>query len=160
MLRFETKTCVLVAQSRPNLCEPMDHSLPDSFVHGILQARILEWVAILFSRESSWPRDWTWVFCIAGRFFFYCLNHQGSTAPPPPQCKIKSLKFGKTKQNSVCTFQRVHHWTTREVLICMLFSCQPVSCQRSLSQDLRRVEETTVFHPYFGNHRLPLWLKW
>ena len=35
------------------------------------------------------------------QIFFYCLNHQGSTAPPPPQCKIKSLKFGKTKQNSV-----------------------------------------------------------
>ena len=35
----------------------------------ILQARILEWVAILFSRQSSWPREWTWVPCIAGRFF-------------------------------------------------------------------------------------------
>ena len=37
--------------------------------HGILQARILEWVAYLFSSGSSWPRNWTWVFCIAGRFF-------------------------------------------------------------------------------------------
>ena len=40
-----------------------------SSVHGILQARILEWVAIPFSRGSSWPWDWTRVFCIAGRFF-------------------------------------------------------------------------------------------
>ena len=40
-----------------------------SSVHGILQARILEWVAIPFSRGSSWPRDWTRVSCIAGRFF-------------------------------------------------------------------------------------------
>ena len=47
----------------------MDCSLPGSSVHGILQARILEWVAIPFSRGSSWPRDWTWVSCIAGRFF-------------------------------------------------------------------------------------------
>ena len=47
----------------------MDCSPPDSSVHGILQARILEWVAIPFSRGSSQPRDQTWVSCIAGRFF-------------------------------------------------------------------------------------------
>ena len=42
-----------VTQSCPTLCDPMDSSLPGSFVHGILQARILEWVAISFSRGSS-----------------------------------------------------------------------------------------------------------
>jgi len=47
----------------------MDCSLPGSSVHGILQVRILEWVTILFSRESSWPRDKTQVSRIAGRFF-------------------------------------------------------------------------------------------
>ena len=47
----------------------MDWSPPGSSVHGILQARILEWVAISFSRGSSWRRDRTWVSCIAGRFF-------------------------------------------------------------------------------------------
>ena len=47
----------------------MDCRLPGSSVHGILQARILEWVAILFSRGSSWPRHQTWVSCIASRFF-------------------------------------------------------------------------------------------
>ena len=47
----------------------MECSLPVSSVHGILQARILEWVAISFSRGSSWPRDWTQVSCIAGRWF-------------------------------------------------------------------------------------------
>ena len=45
------------------------YSPPGSSVHGILQARILEWVAIPFSRGSSQPRDQTWVSCIAGRFF-------------------------------------------------------------------------------------------
>ena len=40
-----------------------------SFVHGILQARTLQWVAISFSRGSSQPRDWTWVLCITGRLF-------------------------------------------------------------------------------------------
>ena len=43
----------------PTLCDPMDCSLPGSSVHGILQARILEWVATPSSRESFWPRDWT-----------------------------------------------------------------------------------------------------
>ena len=45
------------------------HGSPGSSVHGILQARILEWVAILFSRRSSWPRDQTQVSHVAGRFF-------------------------------------------------------------------------------------------
>ena len=47
----------------------MDCSLPGSSVHGILQARILEWVSIIFSKESSQPRDWTQVSHIAGGFF-------------------------------------------------------------------------------------------
>ena len=55
--------------SRPTLCDPVDCSLPGSSIHGILQARILERVAISFSRGSSWPRDWTWVSGIAGRRF-------------------------------------------------------------------------------------------
>ena len=60
---------LLVAQSCPTLCNPMDYSLLGSSVHGVIQARILEWVAIFFSRGSSWPRDWTRVSYIAGRFF-------------------------------------------------------------------------------------------
>ena len=47
----------------------MDYSSPGSSVHGILQARIPEWVAIPFFRGSSWPRDRTQVSCIAGSFF-------------------------------------------------------------------------------------------
>ena len=50
---------VLVAQSCPALCDPMDCTSQNSPVHGILQARILEWAAILFSRGSSQPRDRT-----------------------------------------------------------------------------------------------------
>ena len=58
-----------VIQSCPTRCDPMDHSPPGSSVHEIVQARILEWVAIPFSRRSSLPRDWTWISCIAGGFF-------------------------------------------------------------------------------------------
>ena len=56
----------IVVQLCPTL-QPMDCSLTGSSVHGILQARILEWVALPFSRESSQPRDKTQVSCIAGR---------------------------------------------------------------------------------------------
>ena len=58
-----------VTQSCLTLFDPMDCSLPGSSVHGIFQARVLEWVVIFFSKESSWPKDWTWVSCIAGRSF-------------------------------------------------------------------------------------------
>ena len=58
-----------VAQSRLTLCNFMDYSLPDSSVHGIFQARILEWVAIPFFRGTSWPRDQTQVSRIVGRRF-------------------------------------------------------------------------------------------
>ena len=55
---------MLVARSCLTLCDPVDSS-----VYGILQARILEWIAIPYSRASSWPRGRTRVSCIAGRFF-------------------------------------------------------------------------------------------
>ena len=61
--------CLLVAQSYPTLYNPTDFSLPASSVHGILQARILEWAAMPSSRGSSWPRGQTQVSHIAGRFF-------------------------------------------------------------------------------------------
>ena len=60
---------VKVAQSCLTLCDPMDYSPPCSSVHGILQARILEWVAIPFSRGSSQPRGQTQVSCTAGKVF-------------------------------------------------------------------------------------------
>ena len=75
----------LVALSCPTLCRFTDCSLPGSSVHGISQARILEWVAIPSSRGSSQLRDWTWVSCIADRFF-YCMSRQGS---PPCSQRIK-----------------------------------------------------------------------
>ena len=56
------------------LCDPMDYCLPDSSVHVISQARILEWVAISFSNRSSQPRDQTSISSLAGGFF---------TAKPP-----------------------------------------------------------------------------
>ena len=76
-------------QSHPTLCHPMDRSPAGFSVHGILQARILEWVAMPSSRRSSQPRDQTHVSCIsctADRFF---------TAEPrgEPQENLGSLKI-------------------------------------------------------------------
>ena len=59
----------LVAKSCLTLCHPVECSLPGSSAHRILQARILEWVAISFFRGSSWPRNQTLITCLAGRFF-------------------------------------------------------------------------------------------
>ena len=72
--------CCKSLQSCLTLYDPMDCSLPGSSVHGILQSRILEWVAISFSRGSSQPRDWTsisYVSCI-GRGVLYCYHHLGN----------------------------------------------------------------------------------
>ena len=71
------------------LYDPVDCNPPGSSVHGILQARRLEWVAIPFSRGSSQPRDQTHVSCIAGRFFTVWatrnhLFHKGIKCPASP----------------------------------------------------------------------------
>ena len=62
--------CTKSLQSCLTLCDPMDCSPPGSSVHGILQVKILEWVAMPSFRGSSWPRDWTCVSC-TGRQILY-----------------------------------------------------------------------------------------
>ena len=63
------KSKVLAAQLCSTLCDCIDCRPPGSAVHGVLQTRILEWVVIPFSRESSQPRDGTCISCITGKFF-------------------------------------------------------------------------------------------
>ena len=77
---MESRKMVLVAQSCLTLCSPMDCSPPGPSVHGVLQARILEWVAISFSRGSSEPRDRTGVSCNSclGRRILLPLSHVGN----------------------------------------------------------------------------------
>ena len=82
---------VLVAQSCPTLCDPMDCSPPGFSVRGILQAqRILDWVAIPFSRGCSRPRDWTQVSRIANRFFTIWATRE---APGPTEGIKKPMKM-------------------------------------------------------------------
>ena len=75
---------LIVAKLHLTLCDPTDCSPPGSSVHGISKASILEWVAISFSMESSWPRDWTRVSLIVDRLsqlLLYHLSHQGVVSP-------------------------------------------------------------------------------
>ena len=76
---FLLPACKLSCFSCVQLCDPMACSLPGSSVPGIIQAVILEWVAMPSSRESSQPRDRICICCIAGRFFFFflLLSHKG-----------------------------------------------------------------------------------
>ena len=84
-----------VAQSCPTLCDHMDYT-----VHGILQARILEWVAFPSSRGSSQPGDWTQVSHIAGRFFASWATREaqeywsGQPIPSPGDLPDPGIKLG------------------------------------------------------------------
>ena len=86
VLKTKGKSESEVAQLCPNFCNPMDCSLPGSSVHGIFQARVLKWVAISFSRGSSWPRDRNWVSRIAGRCFTTWATREAPT-------KWSSIKY-------------------------------------------------------------------
>ena len=92
---------VKVVQVCPTLCDPMACSPPGSSVHGILQARMLEWVVILFSRVSFQPRDGTQVSHIAGKFFTVWATREA------PQ-KGKSYKFfGFPVYKKLCLYYTV-----------------------------------------------------
>ena len=72
---------MLVSHSCLTLCNSMDCSPPGSSVYGILQAKILVWVAISFSRGSPQPRDWTQVSCIVGKFFTIWATREAKKSP-------------------------------------------------------------------------------
>ena len=75
-----------VAQSCLTLWDPMDCSLPGASIHGIFQERVMEWVAISFSRVSSRPRDWTQVSNIAGRRFTVWATKEALTVAEFKNC--------------------------------------------------------------------------
>ena len=86
-------------QSCPTLWDLMDCSPPGFSVHGILQATILEWVAIPFSRGSSQPKDQTHVYCIA-RQILYHVSHERS-----PQLALNFPKFANLYSENILAFQ-------------------------------------------------------
>ena len=97
---------VLVIQSCPTLCNAMDCGPPGSYIHhGIFQAKILEWVAISFSRGFSQPRDQTWVSHIVGRL--YGLSHQGSKMDI--LLEIKTFKSTRCYSKHIYVVQLLSH---------------------------------------------------
>ena len=89
-------------QSCSTLCNPMDCSPPRSSVHGILQTRILEWVAIPFSRGFSWPRDRTQVSSIAGRFFTIWASRETNLLPPCSKAHYLLSEFQEEPSTHCC----------------------------------------------------------
>ena len=85
--------CAKLLQSCLTLCDPMDCSLTGSSVHGILQARILEWVAISSSRGSSRPRDRNHFSCVSciGRQILYHQHHLGSVTICLRNCALLNI---------------------------------------------------------------------
>jgi len=93
------------AQSCLTLCDPMDHILPDSSVHGIFQARTLEWVALSHSKGSSWPRDWTHVSQVS------CIGRWTFTTGATWEASIKQ----KLHKTSLTILWKLWSWETEVV---------------------------------------------
>ena len=101
----------------------MNCSPPGSFIHGILKARNLEWVAIPFSRGSSQPRDPTWVSGIAGRRL-YCLSHQGRPYPPLP-CSYLTWLISSIQHSDLSLLKHFLHPTAPHWDIILLIFLPP-----------------------------------
>ena len=104
------------------LCDPMDYSPPGSSVHGISQPRILEWVAICYSRRSSWPRNRTCVSHVSyiGRQILYPLSHLGS-----PVRIMLSLPFFSVISILWCCYYSSKTWLFNALAtLCCLVGCE------------------------------------
>ena len=122
----------LVAQSCPTLCNPMDCSLLGFSVHGIFQARILEWVTILFSRGFSWPRDCTHISVswIGRRFLYYWATREAHYFYLLPNSKLEVIAgfpFQKilTLVPSDIYLNYCRFSGTTKLSACLLFSVSP-----------------------------------
>ena len=112
----EKKKKVLVSQLCLTLCNPLDCSSPGSPVHGILQARILEWVAIPFSKGSPQPRDRTGSLALADTF--YHLIHQGG----PKKGRIDKYPQIKKASGKYCRKLKLLNINKAVVLITVIWN--------------------------------------
>ena len=114
------KVQVLVTQLCLTRCNPTDCNLPGSSVHGILQVRILEWLAFPYSKGSSQPRDWTRVSCIAGRFFRETPKGTSDYLNRINEGQVKNLASSfKCPQKSPSLYKRIN------VLLASQMQCNP-----------------------------------
>ena len=130
---------------------PWTISLPGFSIHGILQARIPGWVAISFSRGTSWPRNWTWVFCIAGRHFTLWAtrelvavgrNPSNTTHPPSTSTLLSPSQKLWSQISLVVQWLRIclDHW--RHELDPCSRKIPHATRQQSLSPDAETTEST------------------
>ena len=127
LLRKKVK--VLVTQWCLTLYDPIDYSPPGFSVHGILQARILKWVAILFSRGLSQSRYWIQVFHIAGRFFTIWTTRETHPSHIQTSSKLVCLQW-EMEPVGVPRCMPFGPWGLRFALLCELQGCVPM--RRSL----------------------------
>ena len=135
--RLEKKGKIVV-QSCLNLCKPVDYSLPGSSVHGILQARILEWVAISFSSGSFLLKDGTRFSCISGRFFAVWATREADWW-------TSQLCWWACINTNLCQYKKsTEYWLNRLVIQtkCLLFTASNNSNHRGTFQlwDIRARE--------------------
>ena len=98
--------CVcVIAQSWPTICDPMECSLLGSSIHGIPQARMLEWVAIPFSRGSSQHRDQTLVSHVADRFFTVWATREAQWLCNPLEIELNWTLLGARTYRPCLLFQ-------------------------------------------------------
>ena len=97
--------------SRVRLCDTMDCSLSGFSIHGIFQARVLEWAAISFSSRSSWPRDQTRVSCIAGRCFTLWATREAPGRSSLSSNPDKEYSMEKLQWKQACHARCVEEWT-------------------------------------------------
>ena len=97
-------------KSHPILCDPVDCSPSGSSVHGISQARILEGVAISSSRGSSWPRNWTCVYCI-GRRLYHWATGEAKSPRPNPSFSFHHCILGHMAQQAAQSCKGEAKWT-------------------------------------------------
>ena len=112
-------------QSCSTLCDPTDRSPPGSSVHGILQARVLEWVAILFSRGSSRPKDWSRVCSVSCVHKFFTTSAAWEALHSAQSQLSCFLSLILVNAPSAKMPSQISHW------LCMLFTCLEASTARS-----------------------------
>ena len=110
----ELKVKVIVTQSCLTFCNPIDYSPPGFSVHGILQARILEWTAMPSSRGPSWPRSRTWISCIAGGLFTIWATRQAQI--------LTGVSLKNTNRNMGWLSHNKCHFRVKHLYKCYYFT--------------------------------------
>ena len=128
-----------VTQSCPTLCNPMDCSLPGSSLHGILQARVLEWVDISFSRGSSRSKDQTQVSHIPGRHFNLWATREAGTSTLP-----SSDSLGLHIYHSLCHGCSLPGYSFTMIGSCVTLRCH-MECHVASEVFFGHYVETTLY---------------